>query len=178
MTPSGAPLPVSTTALSLTPSGGGQPAAFGFPLFAQMVDLILRADQSRRATIDQNIDIIGTLNELERASPTRAAGLASGLGLEGPNLSFVNALLSPGPAFGSGTAGGLGAGTTFGGSVAGQELQLPSIFSGQQLSNLSNNPNVARSVLDVADFFGRPDIFRQSQNALLPTSSSLLSTAG
>ena len=106
----------------------------------------------------------------------------------------MNALLAPGPAFGGGTAGGLGEGTTFGGSVGspfggaandlfggsvgGQELRLPSILSGQQLSNLADNPNVAAGVADVADFFGRPDIFRQSQRALLPTSRALLSTIG
>lgn len=184
--PSGAPLPVSTTALSLGNSLAGSPAATGFPLFERTVQLILQADAARRATIDQNVSIIRTLIELERASPTRAAGLAAGLGLEGPNLSFVNALTSQGPAFGGLTAGGLGGGAfggmgdtpSFGGSVAGQELSLPLGLSGQQLANLVANPNVAAGVLDVADFFGRPDFFRQSQAALLPTSQQLLGTVG
>jgi hypothetical protein len=158
-------------------TGGGFDVAFGFPLFAQMTDLILRADANRRATIDQNVSILRLMSDLERVSPTRAASLAAGLGLPEPDLSFLSVLQSGAPAFGRGGAAA-GGGTSFGGMVGTQNVSLPSFLSGAQLTNLQANPNIAQIVLDVADRFGRPDLFTQSAAGVVPTSPTLLAAAG
>ena len=158
-------------------TGGGFDVAFGFPLFSQMTDLILRADANRRATIDQNVSILRLMSDLERVSPTRAASLAAGLGLPEPDLSFLSVLQSGAPAFGRGGAAA-GGGTSFGGMVGTQNVSLPSFLSGAQLTNLQANPNIAQIVLDVADRFGRPDLFTQSAAGVVPTSPTLLAAAG
>lgn len=55
--------------------------AAGFPLFAQMMDFVLRAQAERRAMIDQSVSIARLFSDLSRVSPTRAADMAVRLGL-------------------------------------------------------------------------------------------------
>lgn len=165
---------VSTAALDfgnlLGSSGGGYDVAFGFPLLERTFDMILRANADRRATIDQNVQILGTLADLERVSPTRAASVAAGLGLPEPQFDFLSVLSQPGPAFSPSA-------TPFGGLVGSQNVMLPGALSGQQLSGLLDNENVARIVMDVAERFGRPDLLSTSAQGLLPTSGLLTSIA-
>ncbi len=151
-------------------SGGGQPAAFGFPLFAQMIDLTLRASADRRASIDQTINLGRLMVELERVSPTRAASLATQLGLEsGVDLSSINAF-GQGQRLAPASGGRIGS-TNFPG------VSLPQSLSGRDLSFLSANPNVANIVADFAESVGLPDIFSRSQAGLIPTSGLLTGLA-
>lgn len=151
-------------------SGGGQPAAFGFPLFAQMIDLTLRASADRRASIDQTINLGRLMVELERVSPTRAASLATQLGLEsGIDLSSLNAF-GQGQRLAPASGGRIGS-TNFPG------VSLPQSLSGRDLSFLSANPNVANIVADFAESVGLPDIFSRSQAGLIPTSGLLTGLA-
>ncbi len=151
-------------------SGGGQPAAFGFPLFAQMIDLTLRASADRRASIDQTINLGRLMVELERVSPTRAASLATQLGLEsGIDLSSINAF-GQGQRLAPASGGRIGS-TNFPG------VSLPQSLSGRDLSFLSANPNVANIVADFAESVGLPDIFSRSQAGLIPTSGLLTGLA-
>lgn len=174
--PPSSPTAVSTSGLGVAnalanlPGGGAQDVAFGFPLFSQMVDLILRADAARRATVDQNVSILRLVSDLERVSPTRAASVAAGLGLPEPQFDFLDVLFQGGPAFNP-------TGTSFGGRVGTQDVQLPGVLGGQQLANLGSNPNVANIVSDVADYFGRPDYLAQSAASLIPTSVGALAGA-
>lgn len=151
--------------------GTGIDTAFGFPLLAQTADLILRANQERRAGIDQSLSLAQYLLELERVSPTRAADFATQFGLESPtDFSFVNRFIGGGP-FPQARGG------TVGGVVGGQQVRIPGTLSGRQLSFLDSNANVARLFQDVAERFGLPDIFQQSASAAIPTSGSLLQLA-
>lgn len=173
--PSGLPSGQSTSTNQLLAgaqlsSGGGTPAAFGFPLFAQMIDLTLRASADRRASIDQTINIARLFVELERVSPTRAASLATQLGLEsGIDLSSLNAF-GQGQRLAPASGGRIGS-TNFPG------VSLPQALSGRDLSFLSANPNVANIVADFAESVGLPDIFSRSQAGLIPTSGLLTGLA-
>jgi hypothetical protein len=181
--PSGFPGGVSTNQLdasfSLAGPNTGSPAATGFPLFERMTDLILRANADRRASIDQTINLGRFLVDLERVSPTRASRLATTLGLgQGENFDFLNAFGQGGGA-GGGIGGPLAASS--GGRLTTQLFpgtSLTSSISGQDLSFLNANPNVANVVADFAQAAGLPDIFNRSQAGLVPTSSSLLRGLG
>jgi hypothetical protein len=171
--PSGVSTSQLGTSFQLAGGTTGAPAATGFPLFERMTDLILRANADKRASIDQTVNLGRFLVDLERVSPTRAARLATTLGLgEGENFDFLNAFGQPG-------AGPLAAAS--GGRLTTQlfpQASLPSALSGQELSFLNANPNVANVVSDFAQAAGLPDIFNRSQAGLVPTSSSLLRGLG
>ena len=147
---------------------GGQPAAVGFPLFESTLNLLLNANQQRLASIDQTISIAQLFTELDRVSPTRAADLAVRLGID-PTQDFSFA-----GEFGSGGPLAAASGGRVGGQIGNQQVSIPGVFSGQELSFLGSNPNVARVVGDIADKFGLPDVFNRSAAALIPTSGSLL----
>lgn len=150
-------------------AGGSTPLAAGFPIVQGMVDMLLRANADRRASIDQQINLARLFADLQRVSPTRAADMAVRLGItQSPDdFGFVN-LFGKGGSFPS--AGGPG----ISGTIGNQQVSLPSVFSGQELSFLGDNPNVQRVIADVADKFGMPDIFDRSMAARIPTLSSIL----
>ncbi len=150
----------------VTPQGTPTDVAFGFELQQQMFQNLLSANADRRASVDQTVSIINLLSELERVSPTRAASFAAAMGMgDGPDLGFTNNI-------------GKGAMARVSGRAGNQDISLPLSLSGADLSFLSNNPNVANVVQDVASAIGLPDIFRTSAAAGIPTSRSLLSLAG
>lgn len=153
-------------AFSFGAGGDAGDVAFGFPLFERVFSMLLSANAERRATVDQNVSILRTLGELERVSPTRAASLAAGLGLPEPQFDFLELLNQPGPLFQPG-------GGALGGRVGGQSLSLPSVLSGQQLSGVLQNDNLARIVSDVADYLGAPDYLQRSAAATAPASRAL-----
>ena len=135
-----------------------------------MIDLVLRANADRRASIDQTVNIGRLMVELERVSPTRAASLATQLGLESDiDLSSINA-------FGQGQRLAPASGGRIG-STAFPGVSLPQSLSGSDLSFLSAHPNVANVIADFAEMVGLPDIFSRSQAGLVPTSSTLLGLA-
>lgn len=168
------PTPVSFPGLDVTAqmtpvtldTPGASPVATGFDLFRETFDMLLEAEAAKRAAIDQDISIAQLFSELQRASPTQAADLATRLGLPGqePDLGFANIF-------------GRGANTTFGGKVGTQDLALPWSFSGKQLSFLQSAPNVAGVLGDISARFGRPDIFSESVRGLIPTSGGLAGMA-
>ncbi len=165
--PSPITAPTAPPALTLPSGAGGAPAAAGFDLFADTFDLLLRANDARRAEKTQLISLLQLITELERVSPTRAAGLAAGVQSSG-QFDFTQ-LFGQGGTLGP--QGGLGG--FFSGAAGGQEFTLPGTFSGSELSFLNANPNVARVIGDIADFAGRPDIFQTSIASLIPTSGNL-----
>jgi hypothetical protein len=148
--------------------GSATPLAAGFPIVSQMVDMLLRANADRRASIDQSVNIARLFADLERISPTRAADMATRLGVDQGqvDLSFLNL-------FGSGAQFAQAGGPRIGGQVGGQNVSLPGTFSGQEMSFFNSNPNVARIVMDVADKFGLPDIFDRSAASQIPTVKSM-----
>mgnify|MGYP001570440400 CR=1 FL=1 len=169
----GGGLPVSMSGLfnaaSLN-SPGSSPVATGFPLLDRMIDNLLRARADQRADRQQAIDLARLMAELSRISPTRAASMAASLGIEGPgaDLAFTNL-------FGQQRGGFPQAGgPAVSGTIGGQQIGLPSVFTGQELSFLGSNLNVARVTADVADYLGVPDIFSRSAAARIPTMSSIL----
>lgn len=163
-------LPPSMNQLDMSVGTGGQPVAAGFPIFQNMIDLILRANADRRASIDQSLSIAQLFTELERISPTRAADMATRLGVTEGNvdMSFLNL-------FGTGTGFAQAGGPRIGGQVGNQTVSLPAALSGQEQAFLGSNPNVARIVKDVASKFGLPDIFERSAAGRIPAMSSILS---
>ena len=161
-----APSGVSTNQLSLGATAGGSPAAAGFDIFSTMLDFVLKANADRRASIDQTINIGRFLVDLERVSPTRAAALATKLGVASDyDFTFLNA-------FGAGQ----GLAPSSGGRIGGPGgVSLPQSLSGRDLSFLNANPNVANIVRDYAEMVGLPDIFSRSQAGLIPGSGMLAS---
>ena len=153
------------TRAGITPQGTPTDVAFGSELQQMMFQNILAANADRRASVDQTVSIINLLSELERVSPTRAASFAAALGMgNGPDLGFVNKI-------------GQGAMARVSGRAGNQDISLPLTLSGQDLSFLSSNPNVASVVKDVADAIGLPDIFQRSSAAAIPTSRALAALA-
>lgn len=160
-----------TTSANVTPvaQSGGDPAALGFDLHERSVDLMLRVEASRQASIDQSVRIATLITEMERSSPTRAAALAVQLGMPQlqPDLKSVTS-----PFVNDGTMG------TFGGTVGTQSLRLPFSFSGKELTFLDQNDEVARIFADIGEQFGLPNILERSQAFAIPASGALPSLAG
>lgn len=165
--------PVSTTALTtsanITPGdSSGNPAALGFDLHERSFDMMLRAEASRQAAIDQSVRIATLITEMERTSPTRAAELAVQLGMPDlqPDLGFTKN-------FTNGKTMGM-----FSGQVGTQDVKLPWSFSGRELTFLDQNDTVANIFRDIGERFGLPNLLETSQANLLPTSRGLVSLAG
>lgn len=180
-TPSAAPviaphaggLPVSMSGLLAATnlnSPGSSPVATGFPLLDQMLDNLLRTRADARADRQQQIDLVRLLTELDRVSPTRAAGIAAGLGIDGAGAGLAVSNL-----FGTGKGFPQAGGGRVSGNIGGQDISLPSVFSGHELSFLGANPNVAHVLSDIGDYLGKPDILQQSQAARIPTMANILS---
>lgn len=148
--------PAITPVNAQTP--GATPVAQGFDLMMQMLNSVLNAEKLRQSAVDQTVNIAQLVAELQRSSPTRAADLATSLGIPGlePDLSFANAF-----------SGDRSTGV-FGGRVGTQDINLPFAFSGKELSFLTDNQNVAKVLNDVAERFGRPDLLRTSLSSLIP----------
>jgi len=159
--------PVSSTGLDfaagLTPASlsdpGSSPVANGFPLLRESFEMMLAADEARRASIDQEIRFQTMFAQLLGDDPAVAADLAVRLGMPGlePDLQYLNRFAT-------------GAQSTFGGKVGSQEVTLPFSFNRGQLRFLDANPNVARAVQSVSERFRRPDVLQTSMASLLPTS--------
>lgn len=164
--------PVSTlqiaNALGLN-APGSSPVATGFPLLDRMVDNLLRARADARAERQQQIDLARMLAELQRTSPTRAASMAAVLGIEGGGEGLAFSRL-----FGRGAGFPNAAGAAVSGTIGGTSVGLPKVFSGQELSFLQANPDVANTLRDVGDYLGKPDIFEQSLRARIPVMSGIL----
>ncbi len=166
-----APAPRLQAAL-LFPEQPDTPVATGFDLFERTIDLLLRTEQEKRATLDQAVQTAGLLTELERVSPTRAAGIATRLGLpDRINFDFTRAF---GAGAGPLTSGGTGPIT---GQIGGQQIRLPGQFSGQELAFLDANPGVGNVLSDIADFLGAPDLIARSRANVIPTSRQLTAIA-
>lgn len=160
------PIPprMAVAAPTIAPSGwGNTPVAQGAELMFAMLDATMRAEQLRQHAIDQTVDIAKLFAEFERVSPTRAADLAVALGMPQmqPDFGWTSR-------FSNEATTGL-----FGGKVGTQNVKLPMAFSGRELSFFGQNKNAASVIADIADRFGRPDLFNTSQGALLPTSQAL-----
>lgn len=156
---------IPTGAIGRTPitTANGSPVAQGYELFAAQLDFVLRSEQLRQNAQDQQINFVKYMTELGRVSPTRAAELATKLGIPGlePDLQFANA-------FSNSASTGV-----FGGSVGTQKINLPFAFNGKELSFFEQNKNVASVVADIGDYFGRPDILSNSLASLIPGGSNL-----
>ncbi len=155
-----------------TAATGDIDIALGAELRAAEFDMLLRARQDQRATIDQQVSIAMFLAEAERASPTRAASINAhlGLGSGGIDFGFADVFLSGGQ-----LAPGRGGVTT--GTVGGQQVGLPNTLSLNQLAFADANPMIARFIADLGDFLGIPDIFGSSVASAVPTSSALAGLA-
>lgn len=157
------------TAASLS-DPNSSPVAYGFPLFAQMVQLILQAEESKRQGINQTLDIANTFANLARTSPTRAADLAAQLGMQEPSFDFTKV-------FNQGSKVADSIGGTIQGMIGTQNVSLPGTLSGRQLSWLTANPNVANIIKDIGDRLGTPDILSRSAAGAIPTSQSIIEAA-
>lgn len=162
------PVPAGNVASPyITPVGlnspGATPVAQGFELFQVMLENILKAEALRQSAVDQQVNISNLFAQLQKASPSQAANLATIMGMPGlePNLSYANSFAGP-----QSTG-------TFGGKVGTQQINLPFAFSGRELSFLGNNPNVASGIADIASAIGRPDFLQNSMAALIPTGGNL-----
>ncbi len=155
-----------------TGAGGDIDIALGAELRAAEFDMLLRARQDQRATIDQQVSIAMFLAEAERASPTRAASInaALGLGTGGIDFGFADVFLSGGQ-----LSPGRGGFTT--GTVGGQQVGLPNTLSLNQLAFANASPVIARFIADLGDFLGNPDIFGSSIASAVPTSGALAGIA-
>lgn len=161
---------------SLTPPSLASPTAFatafGFPLFSSMLDFVLRSNEQQLEIQRQQVSTAQLIADLERVSPTRAASVATQLGLpSGVDFDFLKPL-------GQGLQLAPASGERVSRTLAGQELSVPGVLSGSELAFAGANPNFARQLADVADFVGLPDLFPRSAAALVPTSAQLIGMAG
>lgn len=156
---------------ALFPQTQDTAVGFGFPLLEATTNLILKANAERRAGIQQAVDVARLMSETERVSPTRAASIATYLGIPSKiDLGFANI-------FGRGLNLGASTGGRFTGNIGGQDVSVPGSLSGQELSFLGANPNVANVLSDVAGALGNPDLISRSMATRIPFSPSLLGVA-
>lgn len=165
--PPAAPKPpgttVPTTAITTVNAGSGSPVAQGYELFAAQLSYVLQAEQLRQNAIDQQVNFAKYVTELARVSPTRAADIATQLGIPGlePDLRWANRFAGP-------DATGI-----FGGRVGSQDIRQPIAFSGKELNFFQQNPNVASIISDIGERFGRPDVLANSMASMIPGGANL-----
>lgn len=168
------PTPAPSSGLQLaggiTPASlsdpGSSPVATGFPMLRESFEMMLAADQNRRAAIDQEIQFQSMFSQLLGNDPAVAADLAVRLGMPGlePDLNYLNRFSK-------------GAVATYGGNVGTSEVSLPFSYSRGQMRFLDANPTVARAVQSVSSWFRRPDALSTSA-AMTPPISGVPSAFG
>tara|TARA_Y100000310_G_scaffold238936_1_gene242474 strand:- start:2436 stop:3389 length:954 start_codon:yes stop_codon:yes gene_type:complete len=190
-TPSGAPPTAQTSLAAMFETDEATDIAGGFDLFESSMQLLLDTQRGERelrdlesiiktreaTTTRENAELAvrtgQLLTELERVSPTRAAGLAVQLGMTPrQDFSFANV-------FNRARQGPLAAasGGSIGGQIAGQNVSFDAALRGTDIDFLEKNPNVAKTLTDLSSFFGAPDLISRSRAGRVSASRALAGIA-